>query len=199
MKSVLAVIIALVVGFAGGFVVTKQLEQQDKEKVAIDIEILKEEVKDISELATLQDTYTASVPYNTDSKKLWKTKIKIPFSNKSMVAEYSATIKLGLKLTDDNFDIKADDSTVKVIIPHSVILSHEIDEDSWVLKDMNNGLFNPLKPEDDSKLRKLAKKNVSEKLDMDKLYQEADDNAQKQITEFLSLSCPDSEVVVEFK
>lgn len=199
MKSVLAVIIALVVGFAGGFVVTKQLEKQDKEKATIDIEILKEEVKNISELATLQETYTASVPYNTDSKKLWKTKIKIPFSSKSMVAEYSATIKLGLKLTDDNYDLKSDDSTIRVILPHSEILSHEIDEDSWVLKDEKNGLFNPLKPEDDSKLRKLAKKTVLEELDMDKLYKEADENAKEQIEDFLKLACPDNEIVVEFK
>ncbi len=199
MKSVLAVIIALVVGFAGGFVVTKQLEKQDKEKATIDIEILKEEVKNISELATLQETYTASVPYNTDSKKLWKTKIKIPFSNKSMVAEYSATIKLGLKLTDDNYELKSDDSTIRVILPHSEILSHEIDEDSWVLKDEKNGLFNPLKPEDDSKLRKLAKKTVLEELDMDKLYKEADENAKEQIEDFLKLACPDNEIIVEFK
>lgn len=199
MKSVLAVIIALVVGFAGGFVVTKQLEKQDKEKATIDFDLLKQEVKEISELATVQDTYTANVPYNTDSKKLWKTKIKIPFSNKSMVAEYSATIKLGLKLNDDNFDINGDDSAITVRIPHSEILSHEIDEDSWILKDEKNGLFNPLKPEDDSKLRKLAKKKALEELDMDELYEEADENAQKQITQLLSLSCPDSEVVVEFK
>ena len=94
-----------------------------------------------------------------------------------MVAEYSATIKLGLKLTDENYSVKGDESTITVTIPHSEILSHEIDENSWVLKDEKNGLFNPLKPEDDSKLRKLAKEKALEELDMEELYKEADENA----------------------
>ena len=198
MKNVIAVIVASVVGFAGGFVATKAMDKDD-EQVSIDVELLKEEVKEISELATLQDTYTLRVPYNSESKKLWKTNIKIPFSEKSMVAEYDAILKLGLKLTDDNYDIKVDGNTITVIVPHSEILSHEIDEDSWELKDEKNGLFNRLKPEDDSKLRKLAKKNALETLDMEELYQKADNNAENQIKKFLELACPDAEIIVEFK
>ena len=197
MKNVLAVIIALVVGFAGGFVVAKQMKDDSKGKY--DIEILKEEVIEISELATCQDTYTLSVPYTSESKKLWKTDINIPFSQKSMVVEYKAILKLGLKLTDDNYDVKVNSDTITITIPHSDILSHEIDEDSWVLKDKKNGLFNPLKPEDDSALRKYAKKNALEKLDMEKLYKEADNTAQKQIKSFFETACPDAEIVVEFK
>ena len=201
MKKVLAVIIALVIGLAGGFGggIYYANKAKDDSKPTIDIEILKEEIKEISELATCQDTYTATVPYSTESKKFWKTNINIPLSNKSMVAEYSATIKLGLKLTGDNYDVKASEDTITVTIPHSVILSHEIDEDSWVLKDKKNGLFNPLKPEDDSTLRKMAKKDVGKKIDMDKLYEEADANAQEQIQKFLELANPDATVVVEFK
>lgn len=201
MKKVLAVIIALIVGLAGGFgggIYYLKNAQKDP-KPTIDIEILKEEIKEISELATCQDTYKATVPYSTESKKFWKTDINIPLSSKSMVAEYSATIKLGLKLTDDNYDIRANEDSITVTIPHSEILSHEIDEDSWELKDKKNGLFNPLKPEDDSELRKLAKKQVSSKLDMDALYQKADENAQEQIQKFLELSNPEATVVVEFK
>ena len=197
MKNVLAVIIALVVGFAGGFVVAKQMKDDSKGKY--DIEILKEEVIEISELATCQDTYTLSVPYTSESKKLWKTDINIPYSQKSMVVEYKAILKLGLKLTDDNYDVKVNSDTITITIPHSEILSHEIDEDSWVLKDKKNGLFNPLKPEDDSALRKYAKKNALEKLDMEKLYKEADNTAQKQIKSFFETACPDAEIVVEFK
>lgn len=197
MKNVLAVVIALVVGFAGGFVVAKQMKDDSNGKY--DIEILKEEVMEISELATYQDTYTLSVPYTSESKKLWKTDINIPFSQKSMVVEYSAILKLGLKLTDDNYDVKVNGDTITITIPHSEILSHEIDEDSWVLKDKKNGFFNPLKPEDDSALRKYAKKNALEKLDMEKLYKEADNTAQKQIKSFFETACPDAEIVVEFK
>lgn len=198
MKKVLAFIIALVIGFVGGFVVCKSTDEEYPDK-NFDLELLKEEVANISELATLQETYTLNVPYTSESKKLWRTNIKIPFSEKSMVVEYNATLKFGLKLTGDNYDIKADGDTITVTVPHSQILSHEIDEKSWVLKDKKNGLFNPLKPEDDSALRKYAKKNALKKLDLDKLYSEADANAQEQIEKFLSLSCPDADIVVEFK
>lgn len=198
MKKVLAFIIALAVGFGGGFFVAKTWEK-DSPGATVDIQVLKEQVKEISELATLQDKYTLSVPYTGESKKLWKTNIKIPFSEKSMVAEYDATLKLGLKLTNDNYDIKTTGNTVTLTVPHSEVLSNEIDEDSWVLKDKKNGLFNPLKPEDDSTLRKLAKKNVLESLDMEALYQEADENAEEQLQNFLSLACPDQEIVIEFK
>ena len=154
---------------------------------------------EVSELATLEDTYTLTVPYTSESKKFWKTNIKIPFSEKSMVAQYNATLKLGLKLTDDNYDVKADGDTITVTVPHSVILSHEIDEDSWILLDKKNGLFNLLKPEDDSDLRKYAKKNALKELDMDALYQQADENAEEQLTNFLGAANPDAEIIVEFK
>ena len=200
MKKVLAVLIALIVGLAAGFAGGIYfVHQQEEPKATIDVQVLKEEIKDVAELATCQETYTMEVPYTGEQKKLWKTDIKIPLTGKSMVVEYNGILKLGLKLTDDNYDVKVDDDTVTVTIPHSEILSHEIDEDSWVLKDKKNGLFNPLSPEDDNKLRKYAKKEVLNQLDMDKLYQEADENAQAQIEKFLQLACPDSEIIVEFK
>jgi len=198
MKKVLAIIIAVVVGFGGGFFVAKSM-QNDNGKGHYDLEVIKEQVKEVSELATLEDRYTLTVPYTSESKNLWKTNIKIPFSEKSMVAQYDATLKLGLKLTDDNYDVKADADTITVTVPHSVILSHEIDEDSWILLDKKNGLFNLLKPEDDSDLRKYAKKNALKELDMDALYQQADENAEEQLKNFLGAANPDAEIIVEFE
>ena len=198
MKKVLAIIIAVVVGFGGGFFVAKSM-QNDNGKGHYDLEVIKEQVKEVSELATLEDRYTLTVPYTSESKNLWKTNIKIPFSEKSMVAQYDATLKLGLKLTDDNYDVKADGDTITVTVPHSVILSHEIDEDSWILLDKKNGLFNLLKPEDDSDLRKYAKKNALKELDMDALYQQADENAEEQLKNFLGAANPDAEIIVEFE
>ena len=197
MKQVLAFIIALAIGFGGGFFVAKSMGNNNGG--SYDLEVLKEQVKEVSELATLEDRYTLTVPYTSDSKKFWKTNINIPFSEKSMVAQYDATLKLGLKLTDDNYDVKADGDTITVTVPHSVILSHEIDEDSWVLLDKKNGLFNLLKPEDDSDLRKYAKKNALKELDMDALYQQADENAEEQLKNFLGAANPDAEIIVEFK
>ena len=197
MKKAIAVIIAFVLGLACGFILCKKPEPEP-EPTPLDPTIISEEVKDIAELATYENTYTISVPYEGEALKLWK-KIKIPFTEKSMVVEYQAKVKLGLNLTDDNYDVKVANDTVTVTVPHSEILSHEIIEESWVLKDKDNGLFNPLTPEDDSKAREFGKKQALEKLDMDSLYKKADDNAKEQIEKFLGLTCPDATVVVEFE
>lgn len=197
MKSVVAVIIALVVGFAGGFIVCKKTAEPKPEPVPVDVTILSQEVKDIAELATCEDTYKITIPYEGEALKLWK--IKIPFSEKSMVVEYMAKLKLGLDLTDDNYKVDVKGDTVTVTIPHSEVLSHEIIEESWVLKDKDNGLFNPLTPEDDSAARQYGEKMALEKLDMDALYKQADDTAKAQIEKFLGLACPDATIVVQFK
>ena len=201
MKKFLAIVILLVVAFAGGFVVSKYLEAN--QTYSIDPEILSEEIVEISEMATYQDTYTATVPYKSDKKSFPIFKqYKIPFSEKSMVVKYSGVLKMGPKMkgfSKADIDISKITKTVTVTLPHSEVLSHEILEGTWEIGDQKNGLFNPLKPEDDSKLRKQAKKQALENMDLDSMLAKADENAAEQIRSFLQVACPNMEIEVEFK
>lgn len=201
MKKFLAILIALIIAFAGGFVVSHFVGAE--EEYSIDPEILSQEVKEISEMATNQDTYTMTVPYDGGKKSFpIFNKYKIPFSEKSMVVKFSGVIKMGPDMKDfseKNFDIDRKAKTMKVTIPHSKILSHEILEDSWEIGDQKNGLFNPLKPEDDSNLRKLAKKQALEEQDVDALLAKADEKAAEQIKSFLQIACPKMDIEIEFK
>ena len=159
MKKFLAIVIALIIAFIGGFVASHFIGQD--EEYSIDPEILAQEVTEITELATNQETYTMTVPYDGGQKSFpIFDKYKIPFSEKSMVVKYSGILKMGPdmeKFSKKDMDVDRTAKTIKVTIPHSEILSHEIVEDTWEIGDQKNGLFNPLKPEDDSNLRKLAK------------------------------------------
>lgn len=201
MKKLLAIIIALAIAFAGGYFVSWYFDAE--EEYSVDPEILSQEIVEISEMATNQDTYSMSVPYNGGKKSFpIFDQYKIPFSEKTMVVKFSGTIKMGLKMdgfTADNIEVDQEAKTVKVTLPHSVVLSHEILEDTWEVGNQKNGLFNHLNPEDDSKLRKQAKEQALEKQDIDSMLAEADENAEKQIRNFLQAACPGMDIEVEFK
>ncbi|MDO4176206.1 MAG: DUF4230 domain-containing protein [Bacillota bacterium] len=201
MKKFLAIVIALIIAFIGGFVTAHVI--QPEEEYSIDPEVISQELVEISDLATYQDTYTMTVPYDGGKKSFpIFEKYKIPFSEKSMVVKYNGVLKLGpnLKnLSKDDIDIDRSAKTMKVTLPHSEVLSHEILEDTWEIGDKKNGLFNSLKPEDDSNLRKLAKEQALEEQDIDALLEKADENAEKQIKAFLQIACPKYDIEIEFK
>lgn len=188
-KTIIACVLALAVGFGGGLFYNHKVEE--RAMGSIDFTILSEQITEISELATIQDTYKANVPYDGKTRKFWKTDWDIPFSQKTMDVEFKGTIKLGPDMKDlsaKNFKLDKETKTLTVTIPHSKVLSHEIDEDSWTIKDQKNGLFNRLTPQDDSDLHKMAKKQGLKKVDLDKLLAKADEKAQEQIKEFLGLA-----------
>lgn len=199
MKKYMAVVIALIAGFCAGFVYAVITEDADSDPKDYDFALISEEIKEISELASLEERYSAEVPYTSKSRKLWKTGIDIPLSKKGLTAEYDGIIKMGLDMKDfseKNINVSGDGQKITVSLPKSVILSHEIDEDSWVLKDKKNGLFNRLKPEDDAKLRKYAKKQALKAIKTDELLKHADENASAQIKSLLETICPGVEIEV---
>ncbi|MDO4175849.1 MAG: DUF4230 domain-containing protein [Bacillota bacterium] len=207
MKKILAIIIALVIGFAGGFIVCKYLNEKPDGKV-IDSTILSEEVIEISELSTIQDTYENQVPYQGEAKGFFKkpesflNEHGIHIFDKELEVKYKGILKFGLDMSnfsEDDIVVDVDKKTVTATIPKSKILSHEINEDSWEIIDERNGLFNPLTPKDDSDLRKYAKEQALEKIDIDAKLAEADEKAVEQITKLLEMACPGMEVIVTTK
>lgn len=206
MKKLITLAAALVIGFVIGFVTCISID--DEPETVCDANLLSEEIIEISELSTVAETYTMQVPYQGNAKALFQkpevflNEHGIHLFDKQMNVEYEGTVKCGLDMSDfspDNITIDQDAKSVQATIPHSIVLSHEINEDSWQIIDQKDGLFNPLTPKDDSKLRKFAKKQALEEIGLDKLLSEADTNAQKQITKLLKLTCPDMEVTVTFE
>lgn len=197
MKKALAILIviilALAAGFAGGIYYAKNYSKDKLTQGEVE-----ETVLGISELATLEQDYTENWNYEGDAKKLFGH--DVPFTKKSMQIQYSGVAKMGPNL-DKNMKIVLNDAsdTVTVTIPHSEILSNEVDEESIKIVTIKNGLFNFVTPEDTNYVRKEAKKDKTKRIEDSDLLDKADDYAVEQITSFLNSVYPDVTVKVEVK
>ena len=195
MKKALAilitVIIALVVGFAGGVYYSSNYGEKYNEK---DIE---QKIVELSELATLQCEYTDEGSFKGDAKKVLG--YDIPFTKKAMKIQYSGTVKMGPDLQDEmKVELDQQANRVTVTIPHSEILSHEVDEDSIQIIYVKNGIFNAVTPENTNKLRKEMKETKEKSLRDSDYLEQADENAVTQITKLLNSVYPNLDVDVQF-
>lgn len=193
------VVLLLLVAFVGGAVCADALNMDflSKSKNTYNMEILKEQITEISEMASLEYDYEADFSYNGSAKKIFS--FEIPFSSKSMKVFYRGTIKMGSDLSGLDVKMNEDNTKLVITIPHSKILSHEIDNDSWEIKDVKNGLFNRVTLEDNNEFIKQQKKNMEDKVKKDGLLEQADEKTAKQLANFMTMSYPELEVEVVFK
>ncbi len=195
MKKVLVVLILMIASFIGGFICHYYYDANHGD--SYDAAIIEKNLTDIAELATLQCDYTEQSTFKGEPKTIFGK--NIPFTSKAMQIRYSGTVKFGPDMSAAEMDLNEEAKTLTVKIPHSTILSHEIDEDSLEVVYIDNGLFNSVTPEDTNKLRKEAKAEKEKSLADTDFYQQADTKAQEQITKFLQAAYPDLTVTVEFK
>lgn len=196
MKKVLAVLIvialSLVAGFAGGIYYAGN--HGDK----YDSETIGEQVLEASELTTLNCEYTDEGKYTGDAKKVLG--FNLPFTSKEMIIRYSGNVKMGPDL-ENEMEVAMNEAgdKVTVSIPHSQILSHEVNEDSLKIIYIKNGVFNSVTPENTNQLRKDMKAKKTKEIKKGDYLEQADDRAVEQITTFLNSAYPDLDVEVEVK
>lgn len=196
MKKVLAVIIAVIVAFCAGYVVGAfGLIHFGQDKITI--KVLKEEVQEVADLASLKCVTTETGEIK-NSKQIAK-KYDIPLTGKQLTAECNVITVLGSDLNDADFEISEDQTKVKVIVPKSKIISQQIDEESWTLVNNKSGLFNRTTVEDDDQIRKDVKKAATTRLKENNYYAEADEVTVNTLKNLFSTAHPDVEVTVEFK
>jgi len=194
MRKVLVILFMFVVCFVAGFIYGQKADFNlfTKGDNTYKIGTIEKQVKEISELATLEYRYTNTDVFEGDSLKLFGK--NVPFTSKSMTVQYDGIVKLGPDMSKATADLKK--TKLTITIPESKVLSHEIDEDSWKILDKNNGIFNPVTPEDNQDFRKECKKTMEKTLDEKGLIKKANTNAKKQIQSFFQAAYPDLEVVV---
>ena len=202
-KRVIGVILAVIIAFVGGVVVGQFVDISlfgnvfNKDEATIDVVTLQEQIAQVSELATLQDTITDEYYFDQDGIKI--KNFKIPFTSKKLVVICDTIVKLGTDLESAKIDLSEDSKTATVTLAHSSILSSEIDEDSWQVMDQQDGLFNRVTIEDDDALRKTVKKQVKEKVNENGLLEQADTNVADQIKVLLETANPGLTVNVIFE
>ena len=162
-------------------------------------DIIANKLSDISELSILEYRYknAASLDRDSNTLKFFKSDIDIPFTEKRLIVTYEGIVKMGPDMSQAQ--VEMDGKKVKVAIPHSKILSHELDEDSFEYLLQDSGLFNPLKPEDDGALRKEQKGVIEKSIEENGLLDEADQKAKEQVTNFFAAFDPELELSCEIK
>ena len=198
-KTKSAAVTIMFIIFLVGIVIGDYLDLDflSKEEPKYDSTLIETQITEISELATLEYRYKGNVEYDGGAKQALG--INIPFTSKSMLVYYEGIVKIGTDFAAIDVDLDIEAETLKIKIPHSKILSHEIDMDSWEVLDVKNGLFNSVTPEDNAEFIKTQKNNMEKEISESELLAEADEKAKTQLVSFMQVTYPDLEVEVEIE
>ncbi|MBQ0005561.1 MAG: DUF4230 domain-containing protein [Clostridiales bacterium] len=198
MKKFLAFILLLIIAFCGGlYVGAAGLISFGGDKDDISVDVLSEEVKEISEYSVHEVVSTEQGTIQ-NSKKFMQ-KYSIPFTEKTLTAQCKVVTKMGVCLDEADISLDKEAKVISVVIPHSQIMSQELDEDSWEIVTNQNGLFNGVKIEDDDKIRKSIKKVAKQRMKEEDQYAKADERAVETIKELFGMIHPKYTVEVTFK
>lgn len=167
-----------------------QYEVASKE---IDIGLIRSEIKDIAELATVEYFYTDAGKFE-NSAELFGKELPFSFTTKSFIAKWDGVIKAGVKADQITVEVKDVDKEIVVHIPKAEILSHEIDEDSIETLDEKDGFFNPIKIEDIREFDAVSKEAMEQRAVENGLLNKAFENAKAIIYRLI-----DTEVVEELE
>lgn len=153
----------------------------------ITIDIINAELKEIGELATMEYMYTNAAKFS-DAKKIknWN----IPFTEKNFILKWDGVIKAGIDVNAITTDLNSKTNVLIVHIPKAKILSHDPDHESMEVLDEKDGLFNPVKLENQIQFDIAVEKELEERAIENGLLDKAQENAETVITNLLN-SIPD--------
>lgn len=182
-KKVFGFLIAIILILALGAYIISNLKS--KEKISISSETVESSLKEAKELTTLKYNYKNVASYENSQEFHG---ITLPFTTKKFLYTYQGEINAGVDLDKAIVDVNEASKIINVTLPQASILSHDIDENSVMVYDEKNSIFNPLKLEDYSDFRKEEEAKV-EKEAIDKgLLEEAKEKSEKAVKEILEIN-----------
>lgn len=182
-KKVIGFLIAIILILALGAYIISNLKS--KEKISISSETVESSLKEAKELTTLKYNYKNVASYENSQEFHG---ITLPFTTKKFLYTYQGEINAGVDLDKAKVDVNEASKIISVTLPQASILSHDIDENSFMVYDEKNSIFNPLKLEDYSDFRKEEEAKV-EKEAIDKgLLEEAKEKSEKAVKEILEIN-----------
>lgn len=165
-----------------------------EEKIEVDVVTIQHRLDRCAELATATYTYTNADIFSRENVIF--DKFDLPgLTGKYFVMKYDGEIKAGINM--DEVEINLVDTTVQVSMPQPVVLSHELDEDSFEVIREQDTIFTPFKPDDQNKFRSEQKSAMENKAKEDGLFEDATKNAETSIRAIVESSIPDG-YTVEF-
>lgn len=190
-------IVLFVAGAAAADILNLDLLSKKEAKANYDIKIMEEQLSEISQLATLEYRYKADAKYDGGARQAFGW--DIPLTSKSMLVYYEGVVKVGPDLANIDVDLNLATDKLTITLSHSKILSHEIDQDTWEVLDVDNGLFNRVTPEDNSEFVKAQKEKMEQEIAESDLLAQADEKAVKQMEQFVTVTYPQLTAQVVFE
>ena len=150
-----------------------------KSEETIDYDILRGNIRNIGEIASLEFEYTEVAKAD---KSLSLLNIDIPFTNSSFIYTYDGTAKFGINAEKILIDVV--DDKINITIPKGELLSHEIGNNLKQFDEKNN-IFNPIKSDDLSKIIDKSKKEKEESFKEKDFYKKAQQSSKTLIEDIL--------------
>lgn len=151
----------------------------------VTIDLIKSEIDDIGELATVEYFYTDAGKFE-DAAKIFGKDIPFSFTTKSFIAKWDGIIKAGVKIDKITVEINDDVKEIIIHMPQAEILSHEVDNDSIETLDEKNGLFNPVKVDDVREFDGISKTAMEERAIENGILDKAFENAKNIIEKLVN-------------
>lgn len=179
----LGVLLCALVGalcFFGG-----RLSVNGRSAPQLDAVVVRQQLSAISELASVTYSYTNMAQFQSSNDFYG---MKLPFTTKSFILTYDGTIKAGIDLRAVAVSVEGDQ--VRVNLPESKILSHQLEEDSVEVFDEKTSIFNPFTVEDFTAFQADQKAVMEEKALARGLLAEAGEKAALSVETLLRGALP---------
>ena len=103
-----------------------------------------------------------------------------------LIVAYDGRIKAGIDIGQTQIDIDEDARAITITLPKSEIISHETFEDTLVVLDETNNVFNPISIENYNEFVSEQKDGMEKKAIERGLLTNADAEAKRMVQSFLS-------------
>lgn len=149
--------------------------------------LISEQLNALRELVTTEYLYTNSGKYeNQNQITIIGKDINIPFTGKRFIVAYDGRIKAGIDIGKAQIDIDEAARAITIALPKSEIISHETFEDTLVVLDETNNVFNPISIENYNEFVSEQKDGMEKKAIERGLLTNADAEAKRMVQSFLS-------------
>ena len=168
----------------------KEIDELLTEEVAVfDAGAVMEEIRNISELATVEYRYT-NVGTLDSSKTFTFLDWKVPFSDKVAIVTMDGIIKAGTDLSQCKVTCNETKKLITVTLPESKILSNELFEQSFKVYEEKDSVWNPITLDESKELRVQIKEKARQNAIDNNVLAEADNRA-RQLIQKLIEALPD--------
>lgn len=165
-------------------VVYREVEKLVEVEKTIEVETIRDGLRDMGVLLTGEYYFTDIISYSSD-KKLFKTDFVLPFTETSYTMQYDGVVNAGVDLSTARIEKDDEHRQITVFMNKAAIQSTEIDFDSFRLIGEKAGIGNPVSAQDFNNSLRELKASAEEKAIARGLLERSEENAEAMIRQFI--------------